>query len=618
MQKETTKKERIGKVMLTHIRTGRVNISVYGDGKTEDISYNRPASNRNYAPTCEEKNYSFWAEKHHNTSPVRHNLLKWFPFDPNGSVLEVGAGCGDLTGLLCSKAKKVVALEYSSKRALIIANRHCECSNLEVIVGNLQDYESEERFDYVTAIGELEHAQTFYRSKSPHESFLSKVSSLLKPNGTLILAIENKIGLKYITGAPEDHTGRIFDSIYNYPHPSIVRTFSKKELTDLLNTAGLYSHQWYYPFPDYKLPQEVLSEQITPGELDSIWSLLSATNEGRYKKFLSAKMLGKTLARAGLFGEFANSFLVIARKEGAAKNFRCLRFIGANMRRKNRFRTNKQICTKGQEKLFIRSADNDDAREFIHEIFHRDMLAKKYFGDRAEVACGELSGDSLIYPYIEFPMLVELIAKHIDDGDTEFGKSYVDEYRRFLLGLPIKRCVPGEFMKEFGIASREVSNPLQCLCCGVLDCIPHNIMVDEEHKKWHIVDNEWTFDFPVPVDFVIFRAISSLVMDLQTHIQSQVSQERPVIRFSGYGSHTHYMPLSWLDVLTNLETPLKQLASWSSAFQNAVLICHTRHPLKLKVESGAIKRATIRKIPKARMEQLYRILRKARQLLRAV
>ena len=36
---------------------------------------------------------------------------------------------------------------------------------------------------------------------NPFENFLKKIKSLLKPDGKLIVAIENKYGLKYWCGA---------------------------------------------------------------------------------------------------------------------------------------------------------------------------------------------------------------------------------------------------------------------------------------------------------------------------------------------------------------------------------------------------------------------------------
>jgi len=612
---EFDKVEQVGRVLLKRIKSSKADKPVYSDGPVEKELYDGFKSDPNYGANREDVQFSSWAEEYH-LSPLRHNLLKWFPFDPKCTVLEVGAGCGALTGLLCQKSGKVTALEYSRQRALITAMRHSQRPNLDIIVGGLQDFVSDQKFDYITVIGVLEYAGTFYGGEDPYRSFLTKLHDMLSPNGELILAIENKIGLKYICGAQEDHTGRVFDSIYDYPHHSDVRTFSKKELTEILHAAGFLSLEWYYPLPDYKMPQQVISEKIAPTDTDSIWQLFPAkTARQRRKEIMSEKRLGKTLTQAGLFGEFANSFLVIARTEKICRETRCVRFIGANMARKSEFRTNKQIYENSREKLFLLSADNDSSAKFLCEIVGREAIAKNYFGDNAEVVTGRLDGNSLIYPYMAFPTIVDLIAEAIGNGDLGFGRFWIDEYLRFLSKLPATRCVPKEFMKEMGIAHREVRKPLRCLCCGILDCVPHNILVDEKTGKWYIVDNEFTYDFPAPVDFLIWRAIGTLVNDLQELIQSNVCEKRPVVVFSGHGKNREYMPLSWLDVLKSLDISPKQQARWSSAFQNRIVHHKSNVHFRLKAKPRVLKRvfAAEMKVNEGMSELFYKVLRKIKK-----
>jgi 2-polyprenyl-3-methyl-5-hydroxy-6-metoxy-1,4-benzoquinol methylase len=455
LAKQFIKTEQIGNVLVKYIRTNRKDVPVYSDGIGEDRLYMKFRHDPNYSGHRGDERFSSWMEEYH-LSPVRHNLLKWFPFVPKSTTLEVGAGCGALTGLLCQKSSNVTALEYSKQRALITTMRHSQRSNLEIVVGGLQDFVSSQKFDYITVIGVLEYAGKFYEGENPYKSFLAKLRGVLSPNGALILAIENKIGLKYICGAQEDHTGRVFESIYGYPHSRKVRTFSKKELAGLLNAVGFSALEWYYPLPDYKMPQEVISEEIAPADLDSIWRLFPArTGRRRRKEVLSEKRFGKTIAQAGLFGEFANSFLVIARGEDVRQEIRCLRFIGADVKRKSKFRTNKQICGNAREKLFILSSANDKDVEFLHEIANRETLAKAYFGNEAEVVIGRMDRSSLIYPYIPFPTMVELMAKAISAGDLGFGRSWIDKYLQFLTKLPCETCIPERFMKEMGIAPRE-------------------------------------------------------------------------------------------------------------------------------------------------------------------
>jgi precorrin-6B methylase 2 len=617
LTKQFIKTEQIGNVAVKYIGADRKDAPVYCDGEGENQLYMKFKRDPNYKGHQGDEKFGSWVEEYH-LSEVRHNLLKWLSFAPQSTVLEVGAGCGALTGLLCEKSERVMALEYSKQRALITAMRHSHRSNLEVIVGGLQDFESDQKFDYITVIGVLEYAGTFYGMESPHESFLDKLRGMLKPTGALILAIENKLGLKYICGAQEDHTGRMYDSIYDYPYSSKARTFSKKELAGLLNVVGFGHLEWYYPFPDYKMPQEVISEEIVPGDLDSVWRLFPAkTGRRRRKEIVSEKRFGKTIAQAGLFGEFANSFLVIARLKDSREKLRCLRFIGANMQRKSQFRTNKQICRNGREKRFVLSSDNDKGVEFLHDVIRREALASRFFDDKAEVVRGSLDADIIVYPYISHPTMVELMAGAITGGDMGFGRYWIDKYLQFLRKLPAEICVPKEFLTEMGLASREIHKPLPCLCCGIVDCVPHNIIVDDKNQKWHIIDNEFTYDFAMPIDFLICRAIRTLVVDLQSQIQSRVSESRPVILFSGHGANRHYIPLAWFDVLTNLEISLKQQARWCAAFQNRILCHRYKAHGKLRAKYRVLRHVPIAELNRNQglVEQVYRILRKVKRML---
>jgi len=593
------KTERVGKVLFKQIKIERPVLPTYSDGSVEDELYQTFKSNGDHKTIAENNKFTSWAHEYH-LSPVRHNLLKWYPFNPKGSVLEVGAGCGALTGLLCDKLKKVTALEYSQKRALVTAQRHSKHANLEVIIGGLQDFEPEQPFDYITVIGVLEYAGIFYGGSNPYISFLTKLRSMLTPNGELILAIENKIGLKYLCGAPEDHTSRIFDSIYSYPYSSKVQTFSKKELTDLFHEAGFDGLKWYYPVPDYKMPQEVLSEQISPDNLDSIWNWLPARTAGiPRKEILSEKRLGKTLAKAGLFGEFANSFLVVVSREQTKENFKCLRFVGANPVRKPQYQTYFEIWQKDQEKMFIRKAETTKAEPFIKEIAKREVLAGSLIAEKAQVVTGRIDGSCLYYPYINYPSLQDLLADTIETGDLGFGKSIIEDYRQFLYNLPTKTCIPNEFMSEFDIKPKIGTKPVTCLQKALLDCIPRNIKVSKE--KWYIIDNEWTYDFPLPIDYLIFRGILALVTDLQPQIQCAVSKDKPLAVFGGYGKTRQYIPFSWLEILQKMEIPIEDMAYWEKQLQKHVWSSNKTLRVSLREKFEAITgfgRLRLKKNPK--------------------
>ena len=136
-------------------------------------------------------------------SPVRQNILEWYPFKKDASVLEIGAGCGAISGVLCRNAKHVTSVDLSKRRSLINANRNKEYDNLTIMVGNFNDVVLKEKYDYITLIGVLEYAGYYTDDEHPFEAFLKKISGYLKEDGKLLIAIENKFGLKYWAGSRE-------------------------------------------------------------------------------------------------------------------------------------------------------------------------------------------------------------------------------------------------------------------------------------------------------------------------------------------------------------------------------------------------------------------------------
>ena len=296
--------EDTGKVKMNY--TFYRGTDTYSDGEIEDRMLEIARSGRDFEEELIREND--WALLYH-LSPIRENLLEWYDFGKGKSLLEIGAGCGALTGLFCRKLERVVAVDLSRKRSLINAARNREAENLEILVGNFEDIRMEEKFDYVTLIGVLEYSICYINSTDPFGDMLKRARSHLKPGGKLIVAIENKYGIKYWAGATEDHTGKPFDGITGYDGVDRVRTFSRKGLEKLLRDAGYGELQFYYPLPDYKLPTEIHSEKRLPKHYPVAGNTPNYDRD-RINLFNEEKAMDE-LIREGLFEQYANSFLVI-------------------------------------------------------------------------------------------------------------------------------------------------------------------------------------------------------------------------------------------------------------------------------------------------------------------
>lgn len=247
---------------------------------------------------------SEWAFIYH-LSPLRRNLLSFYNFTNISKVLEVGAGCGALTGLLAEKCSHVTCNDLSLRRSIINAQRHCKVENIDIIVGDVMEIEFAEKFDLIVAIGVFE-----YVAVSNPEAFLKKILSMLNKGGKLLLAIENKFGLQYWAGYPEDHTNRLYDSIEGYSSKEKALTFSRNQLESMVLNAGFNQVYFFYPVPDYKFPKHIFSDKNLPSENEL--NYFKNYRQRSMVSFNEEKVLIEII-KDEAFPFFANSFLVEAR-----------------------------------------------------------------------------------------------------------------------------------------------------------------------------------------------------------------------------------------------------------------------------------------------------------------
>lgn len=212
--------------------------------------------------------YRYWAVMYH-LSRQRENITEPMALTKEDEVLEIGSGMGAITGALARRCKQVDCIELSKRRSMVNAYRHRDADNIRITVGNFQNISIEKKYDVITLIGVLEYAYHYIDSETPYEDFVKKMASCLKPDGKLYIAIENKLGLKYFAGFHEDHLGAPYAGLEGYEKKDKVRTFTRSELCGLLEENGFKNLEFYYPFPDYKLPTVIYDEsEITSADIE--------------------------------------------------------------------------------------------------------------------------------------------------------------------------------------------------------------------------------------------------------------------------------------------------------------------------------------------------------------
>ena len=263
-----------------------------------------------------------WPTRYH-FAPERSGILAPIRLGGDDRVLDLGAGGGALSRTIAETGAQVIALEGSLERAQAVATRCSGLTNVSVVAGSLNEFRDPEGFDVVVAVGVLEYASSQAGGAAGPQKLLERVDSLLRDEGVLLLAIENQLGLRYLLGAPEDHLGQPYVGVEGYPDSNGPRTYSRRELHRMLAEAG-FPHQWWAaPFPDYKLPSAILAEAAysLPDSsvlVDQFVPQIVSKDPFPLCSPAAPDAVHRTFLRAGLALDVANSFLVIAAKDGGA------------------------------------------------------------------------------------------------------------------------------------------------------------------------------------------------------------------------------------------------------------------------------------------------------------
>lgn len=455
----------------------------YCDGDIEDtlLEIARDRSEVEYQKIIEES--KSWPILYHLSS-LRENIVEWLPIDKNMKVLEVGAGCGAITGALSRKAKSVTCCDLSLKRSKINAYRHMNDDNITIHVGNFADVEKDLDcdYDYICLIGVFEYAQAYIESKDPYGDFLKLIKAHCKADGKIAIAIENKFGLKYWAGCREDHLGTFFSSIENYPEGGVVRTFTDRGLIEIAKRCGFEKYKMYYPYPDYKFMNNLYSDSRLPlrGECKNN---LRNMDRDRFQLF-NEKDVFDTVLEEGLFNLYSNSYMLIL---GDEPSIDYVRFSNDRM---DKYAICTEIETVDGTKIVKKRALSKEAEAHLQEYAENyNLLAKRYEGSKLNINKCDISADGteLILDYVEGVTLEELLDRCLSDNDIE---GFLELFKEYLDRI------------SYGEENADITD---------LDMIFSNILVNG--NEWTAIDYEWVMHENKPTKELGFRAIYCYVLE---------------------------------------------------------------------------------------------------------
>lgn len=475
--------EQIGKVVLD--LTHYAGEDKYCDGAVEDelLEIVRTRTVEEYQEVIEER--ASWPILYHLSS-LRENIVDWIPMDKNMKVLEVGSGCGAVTGAFSKKAGEVTCVDLSKKRSMINAHRHSECDNITIHVGNFKDIEPSLPcdYDYICLIGVFEYGQGYIGGPTPFETFLDILKKHMAPGGRIVIAIENKFGMKYFAGCKEDHLGTYFSGIENYPEGGGVRTFTRKGLEKIFAACQIPKYAFYYPYPDYKFMTTLYSDAYLPdkGELSNN---MRNFDRDRMVLFDEKKAFDGTI-EDGLFPLFSNSYLAII---GERLEVKYARF--SNDRAKE-YRIRTEICRDENGRIEVKKHPLcKESEEHIRALaLAYKNLKQRYDGGNLAINHCELHEEKgKLWASFEFILgntLSELLDACLDQNDID---GFHALFRQYVEKIGYNQTYP---VSDF-------------------DMVFSNIIVKGE--KWTVIDYEWTFGKEVQAKELAYRAIYCYLLE---------------------------------------------------------------------------------------------------------
>jgi SAM-dependent methyltransferase len=245
-------------------------------------------------------------------------------------ALDLGTGWGPVAIGLARQCAAVIGVDPFYPRLEFIDLRCTQdhVRNIFLMQANALELPFErDQFDLVSLIGVFEWVgANSPLSEDPdisQDQCLKECHRVLKSKGQLIIGIENRIGMKYLMGQPDDHTS--ITNITFLPRSEAnlrsrelqnqdfkIRTHTLPDYVKLLDAAGFSDIQFFAAFPSYQFWQAIVPLK----DYGPIHFFLNHLQLDEPEGSENQKMIQvlKTLSLHGHAQKYVNAFFILAQK----------------------------------------------------------------------------------------------------------------------------------------------------------------------------------------------------------------------------------------------------------------------------------------------------------------
>ena len=443
-------------------------------------------------------------------SDLRKNCVDWLPFRADDVVLELGADYGQLTGIIADKVKEVCCFEFDLIRTGINFVRNQGIPNITYYAyDNFAEFKGKmtgRKFDYIYMADAFSEAERYFpQSGDPGAAMLIWAKEHLSARGRLVLAVDNKYGLKFLNGSKilgEEFYGAPLGGATSLPWH---RYFSRAQLENYLTGAGFAQYRFFYPLPEYKFTLNLYSDEY----LAKQGELFCHSYTWEYDKInlLDEKKAFYLMAEDGTFRDFANSYLIVAAAgTDADEDIDTVQYVRFNPGRRTVYDIRTRVVRKNGERVIQKAPCTWQAKRHLADIFENyKNLTAAYANPSVQFNRCAVKGDVLEFEYLEGRNLSSIINGSLASGDYDRVMAGYDKLLE-LLSQKARYFVPTKAFRDvFGVDCEKLLK-LKAPLLSNVDMIPQNIIVSAD-GCYHIFDYEWTLPFGVPILFILWRGI---------------------------------------------------------------------------------------------------------------
>ena len=396
------------------------------------------------------------------------NILNWYPFNKKQKVLEIGIKSEELTSFLKQKCSKV--------------QRVSKIDELENIM---------EKFDIIILI-EINNCK-----KLTLKNLIRKLESFLEVDGKILLGVDNKFGLKFWNGNPENIFEKKFTSLIGYNNePEKIETYTKKYIETILKEMG-YNTRFYYPLPDYKLPNVIFTDEQLPeyNNIDKYNPYFLEKSDIIFNELDVFREILKT--NKEMFTFFANSFLVEITKGECDKTYKYISF--NNMRKKEY-----QLITKISDSYVEKQIANEEAIEHYNNIKNNLRILQ----ENGIKTLDYIDDERIKSRYVEQKYLLDnIITEKLEKGQVQEFESIINNYIKAITVEPYKendydKTVFGKYGIE--VEDKNIIKNLNFMKNGLWDMTFTNCFLMD--NQFYFFDQEWN-EPNLPVEYILYRSI---------------------------------------------------------------------------------------------------------------